>query len=83
MFWSFVFQLKDKAKSTAFRTFWLQNNQTKYSYRSYFSIFLLRWDVSKPIENPFIKIKKQQKLGGHRKILIAAAIPTSTYFWLT
>ena len=34
-------------------------NQTNFSYRSYFSIYVLRWDVSKSIKKPFIKIKKQ------------------------
>ena len=37
-------------------------NQTHFSYRNYYSIFVLRWDVFKLIKNPFIKIKKQLTL---------------------
>ena len=36
-----------------------QLNKTSFPYRSYFSIFVLRWDVSKSIKNHFIKTKKQ------------------------
>ena len=39
-----------------------QVNQTHFSYRNYFSIFVLRWDVVKLIKNPFIKIKRQLML---------------------
>ena len=39
-----------------------QVNQTNFSYRNYFSIFVLRWDVFKLIKNLFIKIKKQLML---------------------
>ena len=39
-----------------------QVNQTHFSYRSYFSIFVLRWDVVKLIKNPFIKNKRQLML---------------------
>ena len=39
-----------------------QVNQTNISYRNYFSIFILRWDVFKLIKNPFIKNRKQLML---------------------
>ena len=39
-----------------------RGNQTHFSYRNYYSIFVLRWDVFKLIKNPFIKIKKQLTL---------------------
>ena len=37
-------------------------NQTHFSYRNYFIIFVLRWDVVKLIKNTFIKIKRQLML---------------------
>ena len=39
-----------------------QVDQTNFSYRHYFTIFILRWDVFKLIKHPFIKIKKQLML---------------------
>ena len=36
-----------------------QVTQTHFSYRNYFSVFFLRWDVVKLIKNPFIKTKRQ------------------------
>ena len=39
-----------------------QVNQTHFSYRNYFGIFVSRWDLFKLIKNPFIKIKKQLML---------------------
>ena len=55
------FLLKTKVKFTTFRTlvagYLRQVNQTHLSYKNYFSIFVLRWDVFKLIKNPFIKIK--------------------------
>ena len=32
-------------------------NQTLFSYRSYFSIFVLRWSVFKLIKNPLLKLR--------------------------
>ena len=32
-----------------------QVNQTHFSYRNYFSIFVLKWDVVKLIRKPFYK----------------------------
>ena len=61
------FLLKTKVKFTTFRRYLVtkylrQVNQCHFSYKNYFSIFVLRWDVFKLIKNPFIKIKKQLML---------------------
>ena len=39
-----------------------QVNQKHFSYRNWFVIFVLRWDVFKLFKNSFIKIKKQLML---------------------
>ena len=37
----------------------MQVNQTHFSCRNYFTIYVLRWDVFRLIKNSFTKIKKQ------------------------
>ena len=57
----FYFLLKTKVKLTTFSYKILKDSLIKqvFPYRSYFSIFVLGWDVSKLIKNSFVKIKKQ------------------------
>ena len=67
MFWPSVFPTKSHYQIHYFQNFLVteylrQVNQTHFSYRNYFSIFVLRWDVVKLIKNPFIKIKRQLML---------------------
>ena len=59
MFWPSAFPTKKHFIVTEYLR---QVNQRHFSYRNYFSIFVLRWDVVKLIKNPFIKIKKQLML---------------------
>ena len=56
-----------KSKGNYFQNFLItkylrQVNQTHFSYRNCFSIFVLRWDLFRLIKNRFIKIKKQLML---------------------
>ena len=37
----------------------MEVNQTHFLCRNYFTIYVLRWDVSKSIKKSFIKNKKQ------------------------
>ena len=92
MFWPLYFLLKTKVKFTALVTEYLrQVNQTHFSCRNYFSIFVLRRDVFKLIKTPFIKIKKLMLtnftlvmyLQDRRKILMSGAIPILTYLQLS
>ena len=63
MFWVSAFPPKTNYLQNFLVTEYLrQVNQIHFSYRNYFSIFVLRWDVFKLIKNPFIKIKKQLML---------------------
>ena len=67
MFWPSVFPTKNQSQTHYFENFLVteylrQVNQTHFSYRNYFSIFVLRWDVFKLIKKPFIKIRKQLML---------------------
>ena len=67
MCWLSVFPTKNQNYILYFQNFSVTKylrevNQTHFSYRNYFRIFVLRWDVFKLIKNPFIKIKKQLML---------------------
>ena len=67
MFWPSVFPTKNHYYIHYFQNFFVteylrQVNQTNFSYRNSFSIFVLRWDVVKLIKNRFIKIKRQLML---------------------
>ena len=62
MFWPPAFPTKNQIhyfQNLLVTEYLRQINQTHFSYRNYFSIFVLRWDVFKLIKNPFINIKKQ------------------------
>ena len=64
MFWPSVFPIKNHYQIHYFQNFLVteylrQVNQTHFSYRNYFSIFVLRWNVVKLIKNPFKKNKRQ------------------------
>ena len=65
IFWPSVFPTKNQIyffQNFLVTKYLRQVNQTHLSYRNYFSIFVLRWDVFKLIKNPFIKFKKQLML---------------------
>ena len=67
MFWASEFHTKNPYQIHYFQIFLVTEylrevNQTNFSYRIYFSIFVLRWDVVKLIKNPFLKIKRQLML---------------------
>ena len=67
MFWPSVFPAKNNYQIHYFQNFLVtenlrQVNQTHFSYKNFFSIFGLRWDIVKLIKNPFIKIKRQLML---------------------
>ena len=64
MFQPFLFSTKNQKPSQLFTYEILENrlNQKKFSYRIYFSIFVLRCDVSKSITNYIRKMKKQPLL---------------------
>ena len=63
MFWPSVFPAVTFITfRTSYTEYLRQLNQTRFSYRNYFGIFVLRWDVFKLIKNPSIKIKKQLML---------------------
>ena len=60
MFLPSVFPTKSQSQINYFQNFLVtkylrQVNQTHFSYKNYFSIFILRWDVFKLIKNPFYK----------------------------
>ena len=59
MFWPSVFPTNNQKEIHYCQNFLVtkylrQINQTHFSYRNYFSIFVLRWDVFKLIKNPFL-----------------------------